>query len=49
MISIARPDPIRSSAVHSANIVRLEDAIPSVSTEPIADTDLVSKPDAKRL
>jgi len=39
---MARPEPIRSSAVHSANIVRLHDAMPSVSTEPIALTERVS-------
>jgi hypothetical protein len=39
---MARPEPMRNSAVHSANIVRLQEAIPSVSTVPIADTERVS-------
>jgi len=47
--SIARPDPRRNSAVHSAIIIRLHEAIFSVVSEPIALTLLVSKPDANLL
>jgi hypothetical protein len=42
IISIARPAPSRNSAVHSANIIRLQEAIFSVVSEPIAETERVS-------
>ena len=47
--SIARPEPRRSSAVHSANIYRLQDAMFSVVKEPMALTLRVSSPDANLL
>jgi hypothetical protein len=49
IISIARPDPRRNSAVHSANIIRLQEAIFSVVREPMALTLLVSRPEANLL